>query len=150
MSLSPIVSIIRDFLDMEISDRLKFAKSELTDMFSDLEGTFLISTLRVFFFRGNVGTVSFFAEGFAVDLAVEAEVGLDNLRADARNDDLTTSESSVFFVFVVFLSLFVGLIYTKHKHKEIHDRAKLRKHIKPDHIQPKFSRERKRKQKKDT
>lgn len=96
---------------MEISDRLIFVKSELTDMFSDFGGTFLISTLRVFFFRGNVGTVSFFAEGFAADFAVEAEVGLDNLSEDACEDDLTTSESGIFFVFVVLLSLFAGLFY---------------------------------------
>lgn len=90
MSLSPICSIIKDFLVVVREAEAKFAGPRLRDMLRDVGAARLISAKEEFLLLGNDETFGLFVEDRDADITVAVDIGFDNpgVEVDVGLDNL--------------------------------------------------------------
>lgn len=79
MSLSPIFSIMKDFLAVVSEAESDFAGSKLSDMCKDLGGTFSVSSMEGFLLLGKDEVLPFFTEDRGAGVAIEVDIDFDAL-----------------------------------------------------------------------
>lgn len=97
MSLSPIFSIIRDFLGVVTEVESEFAIPRLRDMCSD-GATFLLSPALRILLLGNDEPFAFFVDDQEALATVEVGVGFDVLGVEISEDFLGKGDACFFFV----------------------------------------------------
>lgn len=119
MSLSPIFSIMRDFLVRETGSELDGPR--LRDICKDLGATFLLSPAERFLLLDKDEPLPIFVEDLDEESRVDVGVGFDNLGVErcsalaildavAIGDDLAVGDAGFFFNFEMFLSFVTGAI----------------------------------------
>lgn len=79
MSLSPVLSMLRDFLIAVFGTGSRLLGPKLIDMCKDRLATFLFSTLEVICLLGKDGKFPFLVEEADVDVLVGFDVGFELL-----------------------------------------------------------------------
>jgi hypothetical protein len=109
MSLSPIFSIINDFLVVVRGAVSEFGESMLRDMCKDLGVTFLFPPTRVFLLLGKDEPLTFFMEDCDADSELEVDAGFENFREEIWGR-LVIGGSGFFFAIAKSLTLLIGEI----------------------------------------
>jgi len=118
MSLSPIFSIIKDFLIVVCGAGSGWLGAKLWDMCKDLFGTFLFSDVEVIFLQDIDGEFPLLVEEADANVLVGVVVGFELLGVE-NWDALGLDVDSIdfFFFFVALLSLFTGVTCPNYKVK---------------------------------
>jgi len=114
MSLSPIFSIIKDFLIVVCEAGSGWLGAKLRDMCKDLFGTFLFSEVELIFLPDMDGEIPLLVEEADANVLVGVDVGFELLGVE-NWDALGLEVDSIdfFFAFVALLSLFTGVTCPK-------------------------------------
>lgn len=120
MSLSPIFSMMRDFLVVVRETGSELDGPRLRDMCKDLGDTFLLSPAERFLLLGKDEPFPIFVEDLDED-RVDVGVGFDTLGVERCGDlaildalvigeDFAAGDAGFFFILEMFFSLFTGAI----------------------------------------
>jgi hypothetical protein len=109
MSLSPIFSLINDFLVVIRGSGSEFEGSMVRDKCKDLEVTFLFSPAGGFLLLGNNEPFNFFVEDCDADSELEVGTRFETFGVEICGC-LVTSGSGFFFALAMSLTLLSGII----------------------------------------